>query len=76
MSVRSLHDPYFYSTTSESEKIRTAKDILCFIKLLNSKHIEAHLSKIPNSIQKIDEWCNDILTNSPNTLNLDNVANG
>ncbi len=61
--VRNLIDPHFFNTTTETEKIRTAKDILCFIRLLNKKHIESHLCEIPNAVQKIDGWCQGILAN-------------
>lgn len=59
--VRNLNDQYFYSTTSETEKIRTAKDILCLMRLLNKQHVEAHLCGIPNATKKIDGWCQSIL---------------
>lgn len=60
--VRNLHDQHFFSTTSETEKIRTAKDVLCLLRLLNRQHIEAHLCGIPNATLKIDGWCQNILT--------------
>ena len=59
--VRNLHDQYFFSATSETEKIRTAKDVLCLMRLLNKQHVEAHLCGIPNATQKIDGWCQNIL---------------
>lgn len=59
--VRNLQDPYFFSTITPDEKVRTAKDILCLIRLLNGKHMESHLRGIPNSIPTIDGWCQDIL---------------
>ena len=60
--VRNLHDHQFFSTTSENEKIRTAKDVLCLMSLLNRKHVEAHLCGIPGAIRKIDSWCQSILS--------------
>lgn len=60
--VRNLYDQYFFSTTSETEKIRTAKDVLCLLRLLNRQHIEAHLCGIPNATHKIDGWCQNILS--------------
>ena len=60
--VINLQDHYFFSTITTDEKIRTAKDILCLIRLLNRKHIESHLRGIPNSILTIDGWCQDILS--------------
>lgn len=48
----------FFSFISEPDKRRTAKDILCFIKLLNAPHIKAHLKE--DCIRVIDGWCKDI----------------
>lgn len=59
--TRYLQDPNFFSTTTKEEKIRTAKDILCFISLLNEKHLESHLGVTPMGI--IKGWCADIQTN-------------
>jgi hypothetical protein len=59
--VRNLQDTYFFSTITPDEKVRTAKDILCLIRLLNGKHMESHLRDIQNSILTIDKWCQDIL---------------
>lgn len=61
----SMSDMNFSSVISDSEKKRTAKDILCFIYLLNKEHILAHLSDIrikekENVESKLTEWCNDI----------------
>ena len=50
----------FFSLISESEKRRTAKDILCFMELLNSPHIKSHLGNDATSI--IDGWCDEILS--------------
>ncbi|MDD4121189.1 MAG: AAA family ATPase [Clostridia bacterium] len=58
--TRYLQDPNFFSTTTKEEKIRTAKDILCFISLLNEKHLESHLGVTSMGI--IRGWCNDIQT--------------
>ena len=49
----------FFSLISESEKRRTAKDILCFMKLLNPSHIIAYLGE--EGGHTIDIWCNEIL---------------
>lgn len=59
--VKSLTDPLFASTVSENEKIRTAKDIICFMYLLNKPHVEAHLKEIPTAVSIIQSWCSDIL---------------
>ena len=49
----------FFSLISESEKRRTAKGILCFMKLLNPSHIIAYLGE--EGGHTIDIWCNEIL---------------
>lgn len=62
--IKALHDMEFYSYISPEEKIRTAKDILCFLYLLNPKHIECHLSEVSGAVQKIEEWCQNILSDT------------
>lgn len=59
-SVRSLTDINFYDVISTEEKQRTAKDILCLINALNSKHLKAHLSAISGAIESVDKWCENI----------------
>ena len=49
----------FFSFISESDKRRTAKDILCFMELLNAPHVKAHLGI--DAARNIDEWCVEIL---------------
>ncbi|MDT2661142.1 AAA family ATPase [Enterococcus hulanensis] len=55
--IKSLQDLNFYATISNEEKRRTAKDVLCFINVLNPKHIASHL---PNAVGEIDSWCSSI----------------
>jgi hypothetical protein len=51
----------FYALISESEKRRTAKEILCFIYLLNMHHLKAHLSdEFPDACTVINAWCEEI----------------
>lgn len=57
--VRNM-DLDFFALISESEKQRTAKDVLCFMTLLNKPHIEAHLGK--DAILVIDQWCQNLIT--------------
>lgn len=47
----------FFSLISEEEKVRTAKDILCFIYLLNNSHLIAHLGDVS---EDLNEWCSEI----------------
>ena len=56
--VRTLED--FCNGISIEEKKRTAKDVLCFLYLLNPIHIKKHLTEPATAIEKIKEWCNDI----------------
>lgn len=49
----------FFSVISEPDKRRTAKDILCFMELLNAPHVKSHLGADCASV--IDGWCEDIL---------------
>lgn len=47
----------FFSVISDDEKVRTAKDILCFMYLLNDMHVIAHLGDIR---EELDKWCDEI----------------
>lgn len=47
----------FFTVISDEEKIRTAKDILCFMYLLNDLHVIAHLGDIREDLNK---WCYEI----------------
>lgn len=61
--VRSLMDDNdFFEMLSTAEKQRTARDIVCFIYLLNPEHVRAHLSGVgvQNFEAVIEKWCNDI----------------
>lgn len=47
----------FLSVISEEEKRRTAKEIICFIYLLNKAHMLAHLGDVGSTIET---WCEEI----------------
>lgn len=47
----------FFTVISDDEKVRTAKDILCFMYLLNDMHVIAHLGDIR---EELDKWCDEI----------------
>ncbi len=71
--VYNLHDDAnFYEFISDSEKQRTAKDILCFMYLLNHHHVEAYLKDISGAIKKVDTWSKSIPTNSSFEIEMDN----
>ena len=61
-------DTNFYEFVSDDEKKRTAKDILCFMYLLNPAHIQAYLQTIANSIENIKQWSKQIKDNSSFSL--------
>ncbi len=72
--VYNLHDDAnFYEFISDSEKQRTAKDILCFMYLLNNHHVEAYLKDISGAIKKVDTWPKDIPTNAEFEIELDDA---
>ena len=53
-AVRAAPEATFFSSLSDMEKQRTARDILCFIYLLNKHHLLKHL---PNGAQAdLDTW--------------------
>ena len=53
--VKSMED--FCNGISSDEKNRIAKDILCFLYLLNPVHISKHLRGITDAENRIKEWC-------------------
>ena len=50
----------FFSVISPEEKRRTAKNIICFMYLLNKAHVLAHLKEINNVEVIIDKWIKDL----------------
>ncbi len=51
----------FFALISETEKRRTAQEILCFIYLLDKPHIIAHLGDVSETL---DNWCEIIKSRS------------
>lgn len=60
--IKAMKDFHFFSLISEAEKKRTAKDILCFIYLLNKRHLLEHLKGCGDVEGKLQSWCQDIKT--------------
>lgn len=59
--VYDFHDSErFYTYFSKEEKRKTARDVLCFMSLLNKQHIKVYL---PQGNKQINEWCNIIHSN-------------
>ena len=58
--IKTMSDFRFFSLISDAEKMRTAKDILCFIYLLNRRHLLEHLKNCRNAETELQSWCNDI----------------
>lgn len=59
--VKALDDMNFFSVVSSADKQRTARDVLCFIYLLNSKHLITHLKDGGNAvITNLNQWCDEI----------------
>ena len=48
----------FFSMISETERRRTAKEILCFMYLLNKPHMRAHLGD--QNCGVIETWCEEV----------------
>ena len=53
-------DTDFCEMYSKEEKQRTARDILVFLYLISSVHVEAHLHDIKDSVTEIKKWSNEI----------------
>ena len=63
--VYNMHDGInFYEFISDDEKQRTARDVLCFIYLLNSNHLYAYLKDISGAIDTIKLWSEQIPKNN------------
>lgn len=62
--IKTMNDFRFFSVISEEEKRRTAKDILCFIYLLNSRHLLQHLQSSKNVEAELKSWCLEIKARS------------
>ena len=50
----------FFSMISDADRRRTAKEILCFMYLLNKPHVRAHLGE--SCCTNIEIWCEEIRT--------------
>ena len=61
-------DVDFFSVISEVEKRRTAKDLICFIFLLNKEHLLAHLGLDASKERIISGWCEDLKQKAPTTV--------
>lgn len=58
--TNSLTDMDYLDFLSEEERQRTAREVICFIYLLNDYHVLAHLDGKKNIITNIQKWCADI----------------
>jgi len=58
--IKAMKDFRFFSLISETEKKRTAKEVLCFIYLLNKRHLLEHLKDSGNIEAELQSWCQDI----------------
>lgn len=58
--IKTMNDFNFFSLISDIEKKRTAKDVLCFIYLLNKRHLLEHLMNCGNVDTELQTWCQDI----------------
>lgn len=58
--IKAMKDYDFFSLISDAEKKRTAKEVLCFIYLLDKHHILQHLKDVKNAEITLDTWCNEV----------------
>ena len=58
--IKTMSDFGFFGLITEKEKRRTAKEVLCFIYLLDQHHVLQHLKEIGNAETTLNTWCNDI----------------
>lgn len=57
--VKAMKDYDFFSLISETEKKRTAKEVLCFIYLLNPRHVLQHLQE-KSAETTLNTWCGEV----------------
>lgn len=62
--VKTMQDLSFFSLISDAEKKKTARDILCFIFLLNPQHLLIHLKNCNNAESTLNRWCREIKANA------------
>ena len=58
--TNSLEDMDYLDFLSEGERRRTAQEVICFIYLLNKRHVLAHLEGKKGIETNIQKWCSDI----------------
>ena len=58
--TKSMSDMNFFTVISDTEKQRTAKEILCFIYLLNERHLLSQLEGCTDVKTNLSNWCTDI----------------
>ena len=58
--TNSLDDMDYLYFLSDEERRRTAQEVICFIYLLNKRHVLAHLEGKQNIETNIQKWCADI----------------
>ncbi len=66
--VQAMESLDFFSLISEVEKRRTARDVLCFIYMLNPMHLIKHMKSSSETLDlenKLDSWCEDIEKRAP-----------
>ena len=60
--VETIEDMKFFDYISESDKQRTARDIICFLYKLNPLHVLAHLKNCEKAEETIKRWCKDMVS--------------
>ena len=58
--IKNLSFLDFSLKIKSSEKIQTAKDILCFMYILNPLHVKFQLQNKTDAIENIRKWCEEI----------------
>lgn len=58
--TNSMEDMDYILFLSDDERRRTAREVICFIYLLNEQHVLVHLDGKKDAEKNIKEWCRDI----------------
>lgn len=58
--TNSLENIDYFDFLSDDERRRTAREVICFIYLLNNRHVLAHLEGKRDVVVNISKWCDGI----------------
>lgn len=58
--TNSLENMDYFDFLSDQERNRTAREVICFLYLLNKQHVLAHLEGKKDVVRNMQKWCSEI----------------